>query len=52
MNLRKCLTILILMGFSTMCFAQLSLGDLGFKAEELKVDTEVTKTIEVRRENE
>jgi hypothetical protein len=50
MFLRKLIAALMLMGLSTMSFAQLSLGDLGFKTEDLKVDPEVTKTIEVRKD--
>jgi hypothetical protein len=50
MFLRKLITILMLLCFSTTSFAQLNLGDLGFKTEDLKVDPEVTKTIEIRRD--
>lgn len=50
MLLRKLIAIFMLMGLSTTSFAQLSLGDLGFKTEDLKVDPEVTKTIEIRKD--
>lgn len=50
MILRKLITVLVLMGFSSMSFAQLNLGDLGFKTEDLKVDPEITKTLEIRKD--
>lgn len=50
MIFRKIIAFLVLMSFSSLSFAELSLGDLGFKTEELKVDPEVTKTIEIRRD--
>lgn len=36
--------------FSMMANAELSINDLGFKSDELKIDPEISKTLEVRKD--
>ncbi len=50
MLLRKIVAATLMFVFSSMSYAELSLNDLGFKNDELKVSPEITKTLEVRKD--